>query len=81
MSVLYRALWSDESQKDPGGFIDKAYPDLTVSLSKAACTVGEKLLPLLSVSGVKEDEHKCVNCGNCKNQCPSGNVEIRKKLY
>lgn len=33
------------------------------------------------VSGVKEDEHKCVNCGNCKNQCPSGNVEIRKKLY
>lgn len=38
-----------------GGYIDKAYPDLTVSLSKAACTVGEKLLPLLSISGVQED--------------------------
>ena len=38
-----------------GGFIDKAYPDLTVSLSRATCAVGEKLLPLLSVSGVKED--------------------------
>ena len=38
-----------------GGYIDKAHPDLTVSLSKAACTVGEKILPLLSVSGVQED--------------------------
>ena len=33
------------------------------------------------VSGVREDAHKCVNCGNCKNTCPSGNVEIRKTLY
>ena len=38
-----------------GGYIDKAYPDLTVSLSKTACTVGEKLLPLLSVVGAPED--------------------------
>ena len=37
-----------------GGYIDKAYPDLTVSLSKAACTAGEKLLPLLSVEGAPE---------------------------
>ena len=37
------------------GNINKAYPDLTVSLSKAACTVGEKILPLLSVSGVQEN--------------------------
>lgn len=37
------------------GYIDKAYPDLTVSLSKAACTVGEKILPLLSTSGVQEN--------------------------
>ena len=38
-----------------GGYIDKAHPKLNVSLSKTACTVGEKLLPLLSLSGVKED--------------------------
>ena len=38
-----------------GGYIDKAYPDLTVSLSKAACTVGEKILPLLSVEGAPQD--------------------------
>ena len=37
-----------------GGYINKAHPDLTVSLSKAACTVGEKLLPLLSVEGAPE---------------------------
>ena len=38
-----------------GGYIDKAYPDLTVTLSKTACTAGEKILPLLSVSGVQEN--------------------------
>ena len=38
-----------------GGNINKAYPDLDVSLSKPACTAGEKLLPLLSVSGAPED--------------------------
>ena len=37
------------------GTINKAYPNLTVSLSETTCTVGEKLLPLLSVSGVQED--------------------------
>lgn len=38
-----------------GGDINKAYPDLTVSLSKTTCTVGEKLLPMLSVEGAPED--------------------------
>lgn len=37
------------------GTINRAYPDLTVSLSKTTCTVGEKLLPLLSVEGAPED--------------------------
>ena len=37
-----------------GGYINKAYPNLTVSLSKTACTAGEKLLPLLSVEGAPE---------------------------
>ena len=36
------------------GHIDKAHPDLTVTLSKAACTAGEKILPLLSVEGAPE---------------------------
>ena len=37
------------------GRIDKATPELTVSLSQTTCAVGEKLLPLLSVSGVQEN--------------------------
>ncbi len=37
------------------GTINRAYPDLTVSLSKTTCTVGETLLPLLSISGVQEN--------------------------
>lgn len=38
-----------------GGNINKAYPHPAVSLSKTTCAVGEKLLPLLSVSGVQEN--------------------------
>ena len=38
-----------------GGFINKAYPKLNVSLSRTTCTVGEKLLPLLAVEGAPED--------------------------
>ena len=48
-------LKAGEEKFTIGGYIDKAYPDLTVTLSKTACTVGEKLLPLLSVEGAPED--------------------------
>ncbi len=47
-------LKAGEEKFEIGGNINKAYPDLTVSLSKAACTVGEKILPLLSVEGAPE---------------------------
>ena len=48
-------LKAGEEKFEIGGNINKAYPDLTVTLSKTACTVGEKLLPLLSVEGAPED--------------------------
>ena len=55
---------------------DDAVAMLKAGANRLGCSSTMKI-----VSGVKEDEHKCVNCGNCKNQCPSGNVEILKKLY
>ena len=48
-------LKAGEEKFEIGGNINKAYPDLTVSLSKTACTAGEKLLPLLSVEGAPKD--------------------------
>ena len=48
-------LKAGEEKFEIGGNINKAYPDLTVTLSKTACTAGEKLLPLLSVEGAPED--------------------------
>ena len=53
-AVKYK-LKAGEEKFEIGGNINKAYPDLTVSLSTTTCTVGEKLLPMLSVSGVQED--------------------------
>ena len=53
-AVKYK-LKAGEEKFEIGGNINKAYPDLTVSLSKTACTVGEMLLPLLSVEGAPED--------------------------
>ena len=48
-------LRAGEEKFEINGNINKAYPDLTVTLSKTACTAGEKLLPLLSVEGAPED--------------------------
>ena len=53
-AVKYK-LKAGEETFTIGGNINKAYPDLTVTLSKTACTAGEKILPLLSVSGVQEN--------------------------
>ena len=48
-------LKSGEEKFEIRGTINKAYPNLTVSLTKTTCTVGEKLLPLLSISGRQEN--------------------------
>ena len=53
-AVKYK-LKAGEEMFTISGTINKAYPNLTVSLSETTCTVGEKLLPLLSVSGAPED--------------------------
>ena len=53
-AVKYK-LKAGEETFTIGGNINKAYPNLTVSLSQTACTAGEKLLPLLSVEGAPED--------------------------
>ena len=45
---------------------DDAIAMLKAGANRLGCSSTMKI-----VSGVKEDEHKCVNCGNCKNQCPS----------
>ena len=55
---------------------DDAVAMIRAGANRLGASSGAKI-----VAGVREDAHKCVNCGNCKGSCPSGNVEIRKKLY
>ena len=52
-AVKYK-LKAGEETFTIGGNINKAYPKLNVSLSRTTCTVGEKILPLLSVEGAPE---------------------------
>ena len=76
--LLRETVGPEMGVKASGGVrtYDDAVAMLKAGANRLGCSSTMKI-----VSGVKEDEHKCVNCGNCKNQCPSGNVEIRKKLY
>ena len=76
---LMRETVSPETGVKASGGV-RTYDDAVAMLKAGANRLGCSSTMKI-VSGVKEDEHKCVNCGNCKNQCPSGNVEIRKKLY
>lgn len=58
----------------------RTYTDAVNMIQAGANRIGASSTGKI-VAGVTEDEHKCINCGNCKNHCPSGNVEIRKNLY
>ena len=48
-------LKAGEETFEIGGTINKAAPNLTLTLFKSTCAVGEKLLPFLAIDGVKED--------------------------
>ena len=57
--------------------LKKKYPDAEfVDANRLGASATKKI-----IAGDRDDPHKCCNCGNCKAVCPSGNVEIRKKLY
>ena len=76
--LMRETVGPDMGVKASGGV--RTYDDAVAMINAGANRIGASSTGKI-VTGVKNDEHKCVNCGNCKNQCPSGNVEIRKKLY
>ncbi len=76
--LMREAVDPEMGVKASGGI--RTYDDAVAMLDAGANRIGASATVKI-VSGEKNDEHKCVNCGNCKNKCPSGNVEIRKRLY
>ena len=78
VSLMRQTVGPDMGVKASGGvrIYDDAVAMIKAGANRLGCSSTNKI-----VSGVREDAHKCVNCGNCKNTCPSGNVEIRKTLY
>lgn len=78
VALMRQTVGPDMGVKASGGIrtYDDAVAMIKAGASRLGCSSTSKI-----VSGAKEDPHKCVNCGNCKGVCPSGNVEIRKKLY
>lgn len=58
----------------------RTYDDALAMIEAGANRMGASSTDKI-VEGVKGSGHSCTNCGNCKNICPNGNIEIRKKLY
>ena len=76
--LMRETVGPDMGVKASGGV--RTYTDAVNMINAGASRIGASSTGKI-VSGVTEDEHKCINCGNYKNHCPAGNVEIRKKLY
>jgi len=76
--LMRETVGPDVGVKASGGV--RTYTDAINMINAGANRIGASSTGKI-VSGVTEDEHKCINCGNCKNHCPTGNVEIRKTLY
>ena len=72
--LMRETVGPDIGVKASGGV--RTYTDAVNMINAGANRIGASSTGKI-VSGVTEDEHKCINCGNCKNHCPSGNVEIR----
>lgn len=78
VKLMRETVGPEMGVKASGGV--RTYDDAVAMIKAGANRLGASSGAKI-VSGVREDAHKCVNCGNCKGTCPSGNVEIRKKLY
>lgn len=74
--LMRETVGPDMGVKASGGV--RTYADAVAMIKAGANRMGASSTKKI-VSGETEDEHKCINCGNCK--CPTGNVEIRQKLY
>lgn len=78
VALMRQTVGPDMGVKASGGV--RTYDDAVAMIKAGANRLGASATKRI-VSGDREDPHKCCNCGNCKTVCPSGNVEVRKKLY
>ncbi|MEA5003725.1 MAG: deoxyribose-phosphate aldolase [Christensenella sp.] len=58
----------------------KTYEDAVAMVQAGASRLGTSSGAAI-VSGGGADTHKCVNCGACKQTCPTGNATIVKNCY
>lgn len=77
--ALMRATVGPEMGVKASGGV-RSYADAVAMVKAGANRLGASSGKKIC-SGDSADEHKCVNCGRCKQICPSGNIEVRQKLY
>ena len=78
VALMRATVGPDMGVKASGGV--RTYSDAVAMVKAGASRLGASSGKKIC-SGDTNDEHKCVNCGRCKQLCPSGNVEVRPKLY
>ncbi|MEG0256975.1 MAG: deoxyribose-phosphate aldolase [Christensenella sp.] len=77
VKLMRATVGRDMGVKASGGV--KTYEDAVAMIKAGASRLGTSSGAAI-VSGVNE-EHKCINCGACKQACPTGNATIIKSCY
>ena len=76
--LMRETIGPDMGLKASGGV--RTYEDAVKMINAGATRLGTSSgLTIVSEDG--SDEYKCVNCGSCDKQCPSGRVAVIRDLY
>ena len=73
--LMRRTIGPDMGLKASGGV--RTFEDAVKMINAGATRLGTSSGVTLA-SGENANEHKCVNCGSCEPQCPSGLVTVMK---
>jgi deoxyribose-phosphate aldolase len=77
--LMRRTVGPDIGVKASGGI--RSYEDAVKMIDAGANRLGTSSGILIVTGGAGNRAHECINCGACKNVCPSGRAVVIKDKY